>query len=79
MEFWKRYKKQFSPPQSNFIGHLQIPNSRELTQEDSKKEDIMFSTFFTGSHLRDGSSFDSSWKDRIEEHVDQLKDDDRPS
>ena len=75
IEFWKRYKKQFSPTSNNFMGHLKKLDSNGLTHDDAEKEEILFETFFSGHHLRD-QDFDDAWKDSMEAHVLKLNEED---
>ena len=73
LEFWKRYKKQFTPKNDNFIGHLHKDGKGSiLTNDDQEKEEVLFNTFFTGSHL-EGKDFDNNWLDFMQEEVDGLR------
>ena len=72
LEFWKRYKKQFSPTTDTWIGHIKTGVGNEITNDDTEKEKIMFATYFTGQHLNDGN-FDEDWLSTMEENISELK------
>ena len=68
--FWQRYKRVFKPKGESFIGHLQKDSG--LAQTDEEKEEVLFKTFFTGSHL-ENRVFDDSWVKFVEDSVDNIK------
>ena len=73
LQFWQRYKKMFKPKGDSFIGNLETENG--LAQNDEEKENVLFDTFFTGSHLRN-KAFDKNWADNMEVYLEELKEND---
>ena len=71
IKFWKRYKNMFTPKRESCIGHLYNEHGK-LTQSDEDKEEILYETFFTGSHLRQ-QSFSNRTMSDIETHLANLK------
>jgi len=71
--FWKRYKRLFGQKESNFIGNLVAGGV--MKTKDKEKEEILFETFFTGSHL-DKNSFDESFKEKLSTEYERLKEND---
>ena len=68
--FWQRYKRIFKPKGDSFIGHLQ--KDKGLAQTDEEKEEVLFETFFTGSHLKN-KVFDDSWVEFVEDSIENIK------
>ena len=68
--FWQRYKRMFNPKGDSFIGHLQ--KGSDLAQTDQEREEVLFETFFTGSHLKD-KLFDDAWIEYVENSIDEIK------
>ena len=50
-EFWKRYKQMYGEKDEMFIGNLICPDTEKLVSSDQEKEELLFSTFFSGKHL----------------------------
>ena len=68
--FWQRYKKMFKPKADSFIGHLEKESG--LAHTDKEKEEVLYETFFTGSHLKN-RVFDDAWLEYVEDSIDELK------
>ena len=64
--FWKKYKAVFCPNESNLMGNLESKGL--LLTKTEEKEDLLFNTFFAGSHLEHGN-FDDCHKDEINEEL----------
>lgn len=72
LDFWKRYKKQFSKEEEHIISHLFSDAAKtSLVFRDDQKEELLYHTFFKGEHL-DRAMFDKQHMDRIENELEDI-------
>ena len=60
--FWAKYKKSIVGDSREGLGNLE--EGGVIHTDTGEKENILFNTFFTGSHM-DNASFDSAFEDKI--------------
>ena len=68
-EFWSKYKHVFGSLPDNSIGNLS--DEGVLITNDTKKEDLMFKTFFKGGHLKN-RNFDEDHYQEINRELTEI-------
>ena len=67
--FWKNYKRSIVGETKQYLGNLE--ENKVIYTKPKDKENILFKTFFTGSHM-DSGSFDKNFEKNIDQYYERL-------
>jgi exonuclease III len=69
IKFWKNYKRTIVGNTNDFIGNLH--EQGVLYTDTSQKEEVLYQTFFSGNHMRNGK-FDVSFGEQIDKEYNAI-------